>query len=123
MRNLENSEDEDEIPYSAVFFSWSTLFTCIMAETIFGERNLISLGKCRCDNVQPQVHSISPLVHKGFNRISRSDCKFGKKSRGFYFHETSRLRSVVKIRPSQNGEITLSFTDVGKSCPSRELLT
>ena len=25
-----------------------------------------------------------------------------------------------KIKTSQNGKITLSFTDVGKSCPSRE---
>ena len=36
--------------------------------------------------------------------------------------ETSRMRSFVKIKPSRNGEITLSFTNVhvhvGKSCPS-----
>ena len=29
----------------------------------------------------------------------------------------------VKLKPSQNGEITLSLTDVGKSCPSRDFLT
>ena len=28
----------------------------------------------------------------------------------------------MKIKPSQNGEITLLFTDIGKSCPSRESL-
>ena len=38
--------------------------------------------------------------------------------RGFYFHETSRMRSFVKINSSQNDEITLPFTDVGKSCSS-----
>ena len=32
-------------------------------------------------------------------------------------------RNFVKIKPSRNGEITLSFTDIGKSCPSRILLT
>ena len=33
------------------------------------------------------------------------------------------MRSFVKIKPSQNGEITLSFIGGGKSCVSRELLT
>ena len=33
------------------------------------------------------------------------------------------MRSFMKIIPSGNGEITLSFTDVGKSCPSLEFLT
>ena len=36
---------------------------------------------------------------------------------GFYFHETSPMQSIAKIRPSRNGEITLWFTDEGKSCP------
>ena len=42
---------------------------------------------------------------------------------GFYFRETSQMRSFVKIKPSQNGGINLSFTDVGKSCQNREFLT
>ena len=29
----------------------------------------------------------------------------------------------MKIKSSRNGEITLSFTDIGKSCPSSEFLT
>ena len=33
------------------------------------------------------------------------------------------MRSFVKIKPSRNGEITLSFTDIGISCLSREFLT
>ena len=28
----------------------------------------------------------------------------------------------MKIKSSRNGEITLSFTDIGKSCPSRKFL-
>ena len=32
------------------------------------------------------------------------------------------MRSFVKIKSSQNGEITLSFTDIVKSCPSCEFL-
>ena len=39
-----------------------------------------------------------------------------------YFRETSHMRSFVKIKSSQNSEITLLFTDIEKSCPSRELL-
>ena len=30
------------------------------------------------------------------------------------------MRSFAKIKPSRNGEITLLFTDIGKSCPSHE---
>ena len=33
------------------------------------------------------------------------------------------MRSFVKIKSMRNGEITLSFTDIGKSCPSSEFLT
>ena len=32
------------------------------------------------------------------------------------------MRSFVKMKSSQNGEITLSITDKGKSCTSRKLL-
>ena len=32
------------------------------------------------------------------------------------------MRSFVKIKSSQNGEVTLLFTDIGKSCLSREFL-
>ena len=40
----------------------------------------------------------------------------------FYFRE-KKLRSFVKIKSSQNGEITTSITDdIGKSCTSREFL-
>ena len=40
-----------------------------------------------------------------------------------YFRETSHMRSFEKINTSRNDEIALSFTDLGKSCPSREFLT
>ena len=36
--------------------------------------------------------------------------------------ETSHMRSFVKTKSSKNGEITLSFTDIVKSCPSRDFL-
>ena len=32
------------------------------------------------------------------------------------------MQSLVKIKSLRNGEITLSFTDIGKSCPSSEFL-
>ena len=35
-------------------------------------------------------------------------------TRFFYFRETSHIKS------SRNGEITLSFTDIGKPCPNRD---
>ena len=31
------------------------------------------------------------------------------------------MRSFVKIKSSRNAEITLSFTNIGKSCPSGDL--
>ena len=33
------------------------------------------------------------------------------------------MRSFMKIKPSRNGKITLSFIDIGKSCLSREFFT
>ena len=33
------------------------------------------------------------------------------------------MRSFVKMKPSRNGQITLSFIDIGKSCLSREFFT
>ena len=40
-----------------------------------------------------------------------------------YFRETSRMWSFAKIKPSWNGENTLSFADEGKSYQSRDFLT
>ena len=42
-----------------------------------------------------------------------------KFSGGFYFRETLHNKNKTLL----NGKITSSFTDVGKTCPSRELLT
>ena len=33
------------------------------------------------------------------------------------------MRSFVKIKSSQNGKITLPFTNIGKSCPSPNFLS
>ena len=38
----------------------------------------------------------------------------------FLFYETSHTRNLMKIKSLQNGEITLSFTDIGETCPIRE---
>ena len=43
-------------------------------------------------------------------------------ARVIYYRETSHMRSFVKIKSSQNAENTLSFTDICKSCTSREFL-
>ena len=45
-----------------------------------------------------------------------------KFSRGFFFSQLRGMRSFVKINPSQNGEITLSFTGISQSCHSRDFL-
>ena len=41
-------------------------------------------------------------------------CKFGNFRKGFIFAKLSIF--FLKIMPSQNGEIILSFTDICKSC-------
>ena len=46
-------------------------------------------------------------------------CKFGN-LQGFIFVKTSQMRSFLKTNSSGNGEIILSFTDIGKSCPRHE---
>ena len=46
--------------------------------------------------------------------------KFGNFCEGFIF---AKLRSFLKTKSSRNGDITLSFIDIGKSCPSRNFLT
>ena len=47
-------------------------------------------------------------------------CKFGFFREDFIF---TKLRSFMKIKPSRNGKITLSFIDIGISCLSREFFT
>ena len=39
-----------------------------------------------------------------------------------YFRETLHMRSFVKNKILAKSEITLSFTDIGKSCPSHNFL-
>ena len=46
-------------------------------------------------------------------------CKFGNFREDFIFAK----RSFVKIKPSRNGKITLSYIDIGKSCLNREFFT
>ena len=49
-------------------------------------------------------------------------CKFGNFGESFIFRETLRMQSFEKIKPSRNGENTLSFTGVVQSCQCREFL-
>ena len=44
-------------------------------------------------------------------------CKFGN------FRKTWHMRSFLKIIPWKNDKTTLTFTDIGKSCPSPRFLT
>ena len=70
------------------------------------------------------VFSLSTIAdaHGGCSWCWRwSKYRFRNFSRGFYFRETSHMRSFVKIKSSRNGEITLSFTDICKSCLSRKI--
>ena len=64
--------------------------------------NTHSFQQKRNDNVQSVFH----MLYTVNSEISR----------GFYFRETSHVRSFVKIKLSQNGDTTLPFTDIGKSC-------
>ena len=59
-------------------------------------------------------------VSSNVNVDSCNCCKFGNFREDFIF---AKLRSFVKIKPSQNGKITLSFIDIGKSCFNREFFT
>ena len=59
------------------------------------------------------------MVGHGLNKSSMTTTVNSKKSRGFIF---AKLRDA-KFRENNTSvkcEITLSFTDEGKSCPSRE---
>ena len=69
-------------------------------------------------NLNHQFTSIPRLC-----RYYHNYCKFRNFLQVFYFCETLQLRSLAKIKPSRNGEISLPFTDVGKTCSSCQLLT
>ena len=63
------------------------------------------------------IAKLMPHTGRNIPLVMNRYCKF---SRGLYFRETSHTRSFVKIKYSRNGEISLSFTDIGESCPSHE---
>ena len=69
------------------------------------------------------------LVHKELKtnvyrpRMTGKYCKFRNFSRGLYFRETLHMQSFMKIKPLQNGKITLLFIDIGTSCLSRKFFT
>ena len=49
-------------------------------------------------------------------------CKLGNCREGFIVADFRENAKFVKIKSSQNAEITLSFSDIGKSCPSPDIL-
>ena len=70
------------------------------------------------------LRSYSKMIYPSNGSAHRLRCTVYRKiSRGFYFRETSHMRSFAKVNPSQNAEITLLFTDVGKSFSSRDFLS
>ena len=83
-------------------------------------------------NVTPTITAYVPTTSTAklsslnfWEKIFKRTCVatvYLKFSQGFYFYETSQMRSFVKIKSSRNGEILLSFTNAGKSCPSCEFL-
>ena len=76
-----------------------------------------SLGVTCIQKIKPcRPETSSWALSKAVNTV---DSEFFAR---FYFRETS-LRCFVQIKPSQVDEITLSFTDIGKSRPCREFLT
>ena len=62
---------------------------------------------------------------RAISASNKSYCKFGNSREGFIFAKLRECEVFVKIKPSRNGEIrvSMSVTDVGKSCPSLECST
>ena len=54
--------------------------------------------------------------------LSKCDTVDSEINRGFYFRETWRMQSFLKIKSSRNGKITLSFVNMAKSYPSQLFL-
>ena len=73
---------------------------------------------------QPALRSKYKIMQAGLNVVHYITFQFWKYTvnseifvRVLFFTKTSHMRSFVKIKPWQNGEITLTFIDMGKSCP------
>ena len=63
-------------------------------------------------NFRLQLQVKKPFSNRGLTIMQAKYCKFGNVCKGF-----------MKIKPLPKGEISLSFTDIGKSCSSRAFLT
>ena len=84
--------------------------------TTHGERSLVSI-RCQKECLESKLDG-QTLSHSDNSLYLIYTVNFAR----FYFRETSRMRSFAKTKPAWNGENTLSFTDVGRSCQSREIL-
>ena len=85
---------------------------------------LRSQGHCVSDEARTRsTLSLNHCTPHFFVRRDSPILQMRKFSRGFCFRETSHMRSLVKIKSSRIGEITLPLTDMGKSRPCRDFLT
>ena len=72
------------------------------------------------NQVKLMVNQSSTMSKVSF--VNNIYCKFGNFSEGFYFRETSHMRSFVKMKSSRNADINLSFTNIRKSWSICEFL-
>ena len=92
------------ILYLVLDLIFSTLCLSSFAIILLGKREVIALLYCHPDALRQYVFCGS---------VTDPSCKLGN------FRRVLFLRNFA---PSRNVEITLSFTDIVKSCPSRECL-
>ena len=74
----------------------------------------MTINKLWCNGMNTAIEWFSGLVR------SILDIVKSEFLRGFYFHESLHVPSFVKIKLSQNGEITLQIADIGISCHSHK---
>ena len=79
----------------------------------------------------PNIYRVDLESHAFYKRVENLEkvpctvcyCKFGNFSEGFIFAKLCiYMQSFMKMKSSQKGEITLSFTDIVKSSHSREFI-
>ena len=83
---------------------------------------LVHIIPARQTNIYVQMRRHCPKIHTTHFLLSDSG-KNTVNSEIFVRTLFSRMRSFVKKKPLQNGKITLSFIDIGKSCMSIEFFT
>ena len=62
------------------------------------------------------------MFNQGFKILKRTVTVNSEILARVLFLQNFLMPSFLEIKSSRNGKITLSFTDIGKSCPSHEYL-